>query len=493
MTVDHLPRRAPDTGLANRDAGYFEFQGTRRAHWDAMAEAGWDRRGMGGAYHTRLAAVFQLVIPPGLRVLDLGCGGGDLLAALEPAAGVGVDFSGVTLERARARHPDLNFVEGDIHELDLGETFDVILLSDLINDVWDVQAILETVARHSTPSTRVVMNFFSLMWKEPLTVARRLGLATPLLPQNWLTRDDVNNLLGLVGLETVREWDEVLLPLNIPVLGGLANRYLVKVPPFSFFALSHIVVARPAPQPIARDNPPRVSVVVAARNEAGHIEDIFARTPDMGAGTELVFVEGHSSDDTCGAIERVMADNPERDVKLFRQPGKGKGDAVRKGFAEASGDVLMILDADMTVAPEDLPRFYDALIDGKGEFINGVRLVYPMEAQAMQFLNLLANKFFGLAFSWILGQSIKDTLCGTKVMWRWEYERIAANRHYFGEFDPFGDFDLIFGADKLSMKIVDMPIRYRARVYGETNISRWSHGWLLLKMMIFAALRIKFV
>ena len=395
--------------------------------------------------------------------------------------------------QAATRHPELRFVKADVHDVDLGETFDVILLSDLINDVWDVQAVLEAVARHATPRTRVVMNFFSLLWKEPLTAARRAGLATPLLPQNWLTRDDVANLLGLVGFETVRDWDEVLLPLRIPLLGGLANRYLVKIPPFSYFSLSHIVVARPAPRPSARDNPPRVSVIVAARNEAGNIADILARTPEMGAGTELVFVEGHSNDDTYGVIERVMAANPERNVKLFRQPGTGKGDAVRKGFAEAGGDVLMILDADMTVAPEDLPRFYDALVNGKGEFINGVRLVYPMEVQAMQFLNLVANKFFGLAFSWVLGQSIKDTLCGTKVLWRWEYERIAANRHYFGEFDPFGDFDLIFGASKLSMKIVDMPIRYRARTYGDTNISRWRHDWLLLKMMIFAALRIKFV
>ena len=266
-----------------------------------------------------------------------------------------------------------------------------MVLSDLINDVWDVQSALEAVARHATPRTRVVMNFFSLLWKEPLTAARRAGLATPLLPQNWLTRNDVTNLLSLVGFETIRDWGEVLLPLRIPLLGGFANRYLVKIPPFSYFALSHIVVARPAPRPTAQDSSPpdsgpRVSVIVAARNEAGNIADILARIPEMGAGTELVFVEGHSSDDTYGAIERVMAANPDRNVKLFRQPGTGKGDAVRKGFAEAGGDVLMILDADMTVAPEDLPRFYDALVNGKGEFINGVRLVYPMEAQAMQFL-----------------------------------------------------------------------------------------------------------
>jgi glycosyltransferase involved in cell wall biosynthesis len=237
----------------------------------------------------------------------------------------------------------------------------------------------------------------------------------------------------------------------------------------------------------------RVSVIVPARNESGNVAALFARTPDMGAGTELIFVEGHSSDDTFAAIEREIAANPGRPATLLRQTGKGKGDAVRAGFAVATGDILMILDADLTVPPEDLPRFYDAIHSNKGEFINGVRLTYPMEERAMRFANLLGNKFFSLAFSWLLGQSIKDTLCGTKVIRRDAYDALAANRAYFGDFDPFGDFDLLFGAAKLSLEIVELPIRYRERTYGETNIQRWRHGWLLLKMCVFAAGRIKFV
>ena len=153
----------------------------------------------------------------------------------------------------------------------------------------------------------------------------------------------------------------------------------------------------------------------------------------------------------------------------------------------------MILDADLTVAPEDLPRFYEVLYSGKGEFVNGVRLVYPMEKEAMRLLNLIGNKFFSLAFSWLLGQSIKDTLCGTKVLWKADYRMISANRAHFGDFDPFGDFDLLFGAARLNLKIVDLPIRYRERTYGTTNIQRWKHGWLLAKMVLFAAGRIKFV
>jgi glycosyltransferase involved in cell wall biosynthesis len=318
-------------------------------------------------------------------------------------------------------------------------------------------------------------------------MARTLNLAAPNLFQNWLTREDIDGLLRLSNFETVRMIREILWPLP---LGGLANRVLVRLWPFTELAFSNVVIARPEPQ---RATEPSVSVIIPARNESGNIQAIFERTPRMGRETELIFVEGHSRDDTYEAIEREMAAHPSTASLLLRQSGVGKADAVRLGFASAKGDVLMILDADMTVPPEDLPRFYEALVSGKGEFINGVRLVYPMEKEAMRTLNFLGNKFFSLAFSWLLGQPIKDTLCGTKVLWKKDYEQIAANRSYFGEFDPFGDYDLIFGAAKLNRKILDLPIRYRERTYGSTNISRFRHGFLLLRMVAFAARRIKFV
>jgi glycosyltransferase involved in cell wall biosynthesis len=236
-----------------------------------------------------------------------------------------------------------------------------------------------------------------------------------------------------------------------------------------------------------------VSVVVPARNEEGNIEGIFERVPKMGRETEIVFVEGHSKDATWPAILAARARHPEISSQAFQQAGIGKGDAMRLGFEKAKGEILMILDADLTVPPEDLPRFYDALVSRKGDFINGVRLVYPMEQQAMRLANLAGNKFFSAAFSWLLGQPVRDTLCGTKVLWKADYERIAANRKAFGDFDPFGDFDLLFGAAKLGLRIVDVPVRYRERTYGQTNIQRWRHGWLLLRMVGVAARRLKFV
>jgi SAM-dependent methyltransferase len=466
-----------------------QYRHARRAAWDAVAKN--SARSWGGYYRRRLQQVYQLLIPEGARVLEIGSARGDLLASLKPGYGCGVDFSPAMVESARSKHPDLYFRVADVHDLDLGgESFDFIVLSDVVNDLWDVQTALTRILRCCVPGTRVIFNFFSHLWAGPLAWAQALAIATPTLPQNWLTTADLENLLQLSGYERVRSWPEVVAPLPFPG-AEIANRVLAKIAPFRWLAMTNYLVARPAAARATRS--PAVSVVVPARNESGHIHELMARIPAMGAETEILFVEGNSSDDTFEVIDKAIATNPYRKCRLLKQPGKGKGDAVRTGFADATGDVLMILDADITVPPEALTSFYEVLVSGKGEFVNGVRLVYPMQDQAMRFANLVGNKFFARAFSWLLGQPIRDTLCGTKVLWRADYERIAANRAYFGEFDPFGDFDLLFGAAKLNLKIMEMPIRYRARRYGETNISRWRHGVLLLRMVIFAARRIKFV
>jgi SAM-dependent methyltransferase len=470
------------------DSAAKNYQQERIAHWDAIARKHRSWQGMGGWYHQRLQEIYRFYIGPHQNVLEIGCAEGNLLAALKPARGAGIDFSEEMICRAKELHPELELLRADAHDLSgLDETFDAIILSDLVNDLWDVQQVFEQIKRLCTPRTRILLNFYSRLWQFPLSLARRLNVASPNLYQNWLTREDVDGLLRLAGFETIRVTQEILWPLP---LGGLANRFLVRLWPFYELALSNLVIARPAPERAAE---PAVSVIVPARNESGNIKAIFERTPRMGRETELIFVEGHSKDDTYASIEREIVAHPSTPSLLLRQTGIGKADAVRLGFSQARGDVLMILDADLTVPPEDLPRFTEALVSGKGEFINGVRLVYPMEKEAMRTLNFLGNKFFSMAFSWLLGQPIKDTLCGTKVLWKQDYEQIAANRSYFGDFDPFGDYDLIFGAAKLNRKIVDLPIRYRERTYGSTNISRWKHGMLLLRMVAFAARRLKFV
>lgn len=475
------------SGLAGR------YRQARIAHWDGVARRSDDWRGWGGYYHRRLAEVYRFWVAPGRRVLELGCGQGDLLAALRPAVGVGVDFSGEMIARARQRHPELTFINADAHEFVATDAFDVIILSDLLNDVWDVQTILEQAARMSAPHTRLIINTYSRLWEPALSLAERLHKATPVLHQNWLTVHDVKGLLSLAGFDMIRHWQEVLWPFDTPLLRGLCNRILAHLWPFKHLALTNFILARPKPIGLTQPELPSVSVIIPARNEAGNIAAIFDRVPRMGRHTELVFVEGHSRDNTYEAIEQAIAARPDWSCQLWRQMGIGKGDAVRLGFSRATGEILMVLDADLTMPPEDLPRYYQVLRTGEAEFANGVRLVYPMEGEAMRFLNLAGNRFFSAAFSALLGQPVKDTLCGTKALWKRDYDLIAANRAYFGEFDPFGDFDLLFGATKLNLKIVDVPIRYRQRTYGATNIHRWKHGWLLLKMVWFALWRLKFV
>jgi SAM-dependent methyltransferase len=464
----------------------------RRRYWEDYARTASKWAAIRNYYQRRLAEIYKLSVPPGMRVLELGCGDGELLAKLQPAYGYGIDLSSQLIDRARSKFPGLHFETGDAGSLQCEGEFDFILCSDLLNDLWDVQTVFEQIARHCHPGTRVLINCYSRLWEGPRHLAERLGLAKPQLSQNWLTVEDIANLLTLGGFELVRTSSEIMCPVRLPLLDTFCNRYLVKIWPFRWFGLTNFVVARPVPAYPASPEP-LVTVVVPARNEAGNIPAILDRVPSMGAGTELIFVEGNSSDQTYERIEQEIAARPGCTAKLYKQTGRGKGDAVRLGFERAAGDLLMILDADLTVPPEDLPRFYEAWRTGRGDFINGVRLVYPMEDKAMRFFNLLGNKFFSLAFTWLLSQSVKDSLCGTKVLSKTHYQVIAENRAYFGEIDPFGDFDLLFGAARYNLKILDLPIRYRERKYGETNIQRWKHGVLLLRMVVLASRRIRFV
>jgi len=480
-----------DSGTLDTSKDPVPYTVQRIEFWNSFANEIDKWAGRRENYQRPLRHIYQTLVPPGMRVLELGCSQGDLLASLQPAYGVGVDFSTEMVARARRRYPEHHFVQADAHSVDLRERFDYIVCADLVNDLWDVQRVFEAVARHSHSETRLIVNAYSRVWELPRKAAEFAGIVKSQLPQNWLTASDIEDLLFLAGFETLRTFQEILLPIGVPVLSNFANRFLVKLPPFRWFALANFVVARPRPA-AKRAVEPIVTVVVPARNEAGNVPEIFARVPEMGAGTDLIFVEGNSSDNTYAAIEAEIAKTARPRVRLLKQPGKGKGDAVRTGFDAAEGDILMILDADLTVPPEDLPRFYEAWLAG-ADFVNGVRLVYPMEEKAMRFFNMLGNKFFSLVFTWLLGQSIKDTLCGTKVLSKKHYQMIAANRDYFGDIDPFGDFDLLFGAAKYNLKIAGLPVRYRQRVYGTTNIQRWKHGVLLLRMAAKAMFKLKFV
>jgi len=444
-------------------------------------------------YYGWLDRIYRFVVRPGSRVLHVGCECGDLLAAVKPSYGVGIDANADAIELAKKRFGHLSFYTMDPHELELNEKFDYVLICNSLGGWRDIQAVLERIRPLTSRGTRIVITYYNHVWEGVLSLGSLLGIRKPNTYQNWLPAEDISNLLELSGFDVIRGASYLMMPKRIPPLTAFCNYVLSLLPGFRYFNLVNLVIARPGPAAL-RDEDLSVSVVVPCRNERGNIEDAIKRIPQMGRETEIIFVDGNSTDGTAEEIERRIAEHPQRKIRLIHQgDGVGKGDAVRKGFAAAKGDVLVIQDGDLTAPPEDLPKFYRALRDGKGEFINGSRLVYPMEKQAMRFLNLLGNKFFGALFTWLLGQRFRDTLCGTKMISKKDYELIEANRSYFGDFDPFGDFDLIFGAVKQNLKVVEVPVAYRARTYGRTNISRFTHGWLLLKMSWVAFKKIKWL
>jgi len=461
---------------------YFDSKAPEREKW----------RKKGAYYHRELEKYLQFLIPKNSSVLEIGCGTGELLAALEPDRGLGIDISPKMVNIAATNFSHLQFEVGDLEDLQIEERFDYVLLVETIGHVNDIQLAFKELHKVCKPETRIIIVYYNYLWEPFLKFAEAVGLRMKQPLKHWLPLEDIKNLLYLSDFEVIKKGYRFILPVNIPLISTLFNKLLANMPFFWKLSLNEVLIARPKD---IRKPPEEAtcSIIVPCRNEKGNIEQAVLRTPDMGKRTEIIFVEGHSQDGTFEECGRVKNKYPEKDISVIVQAGKGKYDAVKKGFSHANNDILMILDADLTVPPEDLPKFFDTIASGKGEFINGTRLVYQMEDQAMRFLNLLGNKFFSRAFTYILEQRIRDTLCGTKVLWREDYLKIAEGRKYFGDFDPFGDFDLLFGASKLNLKIVEIPIKYRERSYGITQISRFRHGLLLFKMTFFALGKIKFI
>jgi SAM-dependent methyltransferase len=447
------------------------------------------------AYYDDDLNYMRFLVPEGARVLDLGCGAGTLLAGLKPSRGVGIDFSEAMVAQARRQYPDLEFYVGDVENLEplkesIGGPFDYVVMSDTIGFLDDCQSTLEALHAFCDHETRIVIAYYSQLWEPVLQLGEAAGLKMPQPEVNFLGARDIESMLSLADFEPIKvEWRQ-LLPKRWLGLGTLVNRYIGTLPLVRKLCLRHYVVARSARHvPDARLS---VTVVIPCRNEKGNIESAIKRMPHFADDMEILYVEGNSSDGTFEECERVRdAYRGQWDIKAVKQRGEGIRSAVLTGFTDARGDVLMTLDGDLTVPPEELPKFYDAVVRGKGEYVSGTRLVYPMEQGAMRLLNYWANRTFARAFSFLLNQRFTDTLCGTKAMTKRNFEIISAQRPYFEGADPYGNFDLFFAAAKANMTFLEIPIRYADRTYGKPQISRFRDGWKLLRAVGFAWRKMK--
>jgi len=439
-------------------------------------------------YRRLLAQYYNNYTGADSRVIELGCGTGELLKRLNLRVPTGIDLSEEQIKVAKQLIPQGSFIVGNAETITLDRYFDTIILSDTLNYAGDIQLLLSNLHGFSDHNSRLIINSKNTLWAPIIRLAQKLKLKNPEPKLNWLSVNDILNLLHLANWEEITVENRILLPL--PLIGSPFNRWLA--PLLKHFCLTSFIICRPQYFLTPRKEY-SVTVIVPARNEAGNICSAVERIPVMGTRSEVIFIEGNSTDNTWEEIQKNLDKRNDLTVSSMKQTGKGKANAVREAIAKATGDVIMILDADLTVAPEDLPKFYELLATGKAEFANGVRLVYPMDNHAMRFLNMCANKFFSIGFSWILGQPVKDTLCGTKVFFRESYLDFAKDEADLRLKDPFGDFEFLYFARQKNLKILDIPIRYHDRVYGQTNINRWRHGWMLLKMLVYGALRFKFI
>lgn len=461
-----------------------------KKYFDWVADNDSRSRRWQASFHRQLLRLHRRYIPEGLRVLEWGCHVGTLLKGLKPARGVGLDISPKMIARAQKHPQGCTFEVGDLHATQVKEPFDVIILNYLTGYLQDIQKCLQNLEPSTHARTRLYLTSLNTVWLPFLKLGSLLGINLPQPPSNWLSMDDLCNLLELSGWEVVSKRREQLFPFKFPILEPFLNRVLIRFPFVDHLAATLFIVARPRKKPELKA-PISCSVIVPTRNEAGSIHNALDRIPVMGTGTEVIFVEGGSRDNTWAVVqEMVKAYQGPLQVSCYQQPGDGKWDAVAFGFSKAQGDVLVIHDGDMTVPPEALPQFYDALASGTAEFVNGSRLVYPMEGQAMPFLNMLVNKAFAVILSFVLRQPIKDSLCGTKMLLKSDYERIFLHKSYFGDLDPFGDFTLLYGSARFFLKIRDVPIRYKDRIYGQTNIAYFKNGWILLKLVLIGLRRL---
>ena len=450
----------------------------------AGSRAGWLDRW--SYYHDLLRRALAFFVEPGERVLSVRCQTGWMLRAARPSEGVGLDLTEEMVAEAKRMNPQFRYEVGfpDQHRID--GLFDSIIVADT-GETVDLQEEFRLLRQCCHRGTRMYVCAYNAFWEWAFLLAERWGLKMPQPEQNWLTEFDLRGLLELSDFEVIKVHRVALFPFRVPVGSWFLNNVLAALPGIRRLCLLSVVVARPVMRD-ERGPDGSVSVIIPCRNEEGNVAAAVARIPALGTDTEIIFCDDKSTDQTRSEIERMIREHPEKKIRLVDGPGVCKSKNVWAGFDAATNDILMILDADLTVMPEELPRFYEAIATNKVEFVNGSRLVYPIPREAMKLTNRAGNVAFSWLFSLLLGQRIKDTLCGTKVLRRSDWLRLRKYVDYWGTSDRWGDYDLLLGAAKLNLKIVDLPVHYQERVAGVSKMTKvLQNARIMLSIMLKAS------
>jgi SAM-dependent methyltransferase len=442
------------------------------AHFGGLASSYRQLKHRNRYYNQFLIRWCRSFIAPGQRILDVGCGRGDVLAELKPAGGVGIDLSQAMVEAAAAEFPNLSFRHAAVEDFDGEAGFDAALLINTAEYTFDMGAVIARCHRALRDNGKLLLTTANPLWSPVFHFASRLGLRIPECERLFVTNEDLVNLLRLHGFDVVYKRMSLLVPKYIPFLSDFLNNTWSRIPILRLLSSTQFIVARKVP---AARREYSVSIVVPCYNERGNIERCIREVRKIGSRTELLFVDDGSKDGTAEAVDPAL--NPDIDVRVIRYtPNRGKGHAVTMGFNAASGDIVMILDADLTTMPEELAPVYEAFAAGHAEFVNGTRFIYPMEGRAMKWANYVGNKMFNILVSLVMECRVSDTLCGTKAMFRRNYISMEMGR------DPWGDYDFLFGAAQQRLLIRELPVHYRERLAGFSKMNSMKHTVNLLRM-----------
>lgn len=441
-------------------------------HFDEIAPNydNWKRKN--SYYYSNIKAFISRIFPPGSKVLEVGCGTGEILASMNPKRGVGIDISQKMVELAKQKYPQYTFIHAPIEDLDIDEKFDYVIMVDVVDHVYDVVDVFTSLRRFCHPTTRIILTTISPWWEPILSLMEKLSAKMPEGPHNFIEKRILGNMIEMVGFSVSYSGYLLLFPKWIPILSYIMNSIGVRIWGLNRLSAVQYMIIQPEFKKTF-DLGLGCSVIIPCHNEEDNIESAVRRIPSMGKETEIIVVNDGSTD---GTAEKVRALQKEiSNLKLVDySPNRGKGQAVKQGFDAATQEVIMILDADVSTPPEELPRFFEPLNRGVCQFVNGTRMVYPMEEQAMRTVNLFFNKMFGYMMSFITQQTLTDTLCGTKALYRSDYKRMQWG------IDRWGDFDLLFGAAKMGSKIMEVPVHYLTRQSGESKMKSLKHGIHLL-------------
>ncbi|MCR4336927.1 MAG: bifunctional class I SAM-dependent methyltransferase/glycosyltransferase family 2 protein [Candidatus Omnitrophica bacterium] len=443
-----------------------------RAHFDSIAHDYDKWKKKNAYYYQNVKAFVTRNVRPGSRVLEVGCGTGEVLASIKPSYGVGIDISPEMIQRATEKFPQYKFFAGPVEEFSTEEKFDFIVMVDVVDHVYDVMDVFQSLLRLCHAETKIILTTINPWWDPILSFMEKFGAKMPEGPHNFLEIDDIKRIIELVNFSVNYSGYLLLFPKYIPILSYLANTIGVRLPGIRKLSSAQYMVIQPTPSP-STNLGLGCSVIIPCYNEEGNIEKGIRRIPSMGKHTEIIVVNDGSKDRTADVVKGLQKEFSNlRLIEYF--PNHGKGYAVDQGFKAATQEVVMILDADLSVPPEELPRFFVPLNQARCQFVNGTRMVYPMEKQAMRTLNLFGNKIFGMIMGFITNQYLTDTLCGTKAFYKKDYQYISMG------FDRWGDFDLLFGAAKLGNKILEIPVHYKSRTAGDSKMKTFQHALHLL-------------